>query len=124
MELNHRPPGYTYGTKMLRPTIRFSRSGIAAAGLFLLLAVVAFAWVFFIASKNPADSGESAIILLPLAMPWIMIVPSAWIGPLTGLGCILLNSLILYFLFGGLRTKNAPQTSSDHSPPQPKEAPP
>lgn len=91
---------------MLKPTIRFSRGGIVAAGLFLLLAVVAFSWLFFVASKNPADSGESGILLLPLAMPWIMIIPSAWVEPWMFLGCVLLNSLILYFLFGGLRTKN------------------
>lgn len=90
---------------MYKPTINFSRWGFAAAGLFLLLTVAVFSWIFFIASKNPADSGESGILLLPLAMPWIMLVPNSWLGPFFGLGCILFNSLILYCLFGGLRFK-------------------
>jgi hypothetical protein len=74
-----------------------------AAGLFWLSAAGVSAWVFLVASKNPADSGESGILLLPFAMPWITLLPSAWLGPWVGLGCIVLNSLILYCVFGGLR---------------------
>ncbi len=87
----------------MTPAIKFSRGGVPAAGLFLLLAVAVLAWVFFVASKNPADSGESGILLLPFAMPWISLVPSDWLGPWVALGCILLNALILYCVFGGLR---------------------
>ena len=90
---------------MLKPVIRLSPWGFAVAGLFLLAVGTLFAWIFFIASKNPADSGESAIILLPFAMPWIMMIPSSWLGPFVGLSCFLLNALILYFVFGGLRLK-------------------
>jgi len=81
----------------------FSRSGIVAAGLLLMSFTSVFAWVFFVASKNPADSGESGILLLPFAMPWISIVPSTWLGLPVAFACVLLNALILYCLFGGLR---------------------
>ena len=87
----------------MTPVFKFSRGGLLAAGLFLILAAAVFAWVFFVASKNPADSGESGILLLPFAMPWISLVPNGWLGPWMALGCILLNALILYCLFGGLR---------------------
>lgn len=83
--------------------LKFSRGGVLAAGLFLSSAAAVFAWVFFVASKNPADSGESGILLLPFAMPWITLLPSGWLGPWVALGCVLLNSLILYCVFGGLR---------------------
>jgi len=84
---------------------KFSRCGFIAAGLFLLTAASILAWIFFVASKNPADSGESGILLLPFAMPWVAILPTSWIGLGTGLGCILLNALILYCVFGGMRTR-------------------
>ena len=98
---------------MLKPTFRLSPGGFVAAGLFLLLATAIFAWIFFVASKNPADSGESGILLLPFAMPWITMMPDAWLGLLAAMGSILLNALILYFLFGGFRiTKRQDRTSS------------
>lgn len=90
---------------MLKPVIKFSRWGFAAAGLFLLTVSTIFAWIFFIASKNPADSGESGILLLPFAMPWITMLPGSWLGLFGALGCFLLNGLIIYFVFGGLRLK-------------------
>ena len=88
---------------MLKPSLRYSRGGLVASGLFLLLAGAVFAWIFFIASKNPADSGESGFLLLPFAMPWIMYVPHLMAGPLMALACILFNAVILYLVFGGLR---------------------
>jgi hypothetical protein len=91
------------GSRTMTPAFRFSRGGTIAAGSFLLSAAAVFAWVFVAASGNPADSGESGILLLPFAMPWITLVPSAWLGPSAGLGCILLNSFVLYCVFGGLR---------------------
>ncbi len=90
---------------MLKPVFQLSRGGFVAAGLFLLLFLAAFSWIFFVASKNPADSGESALILLIFAMPWIGIIPQEMLGPLTGFLCVLLNALILYLVFGGLRLK-------------------
>jgi len=87
----------------MKPALKFSRGGALAAGLFLLSAAAVFAWLFFVASKNPADSGESGVLLLPFAMPWISLVPNGWLGPWVAFGCILLNALILYCLFGGLR---------------------
>lgn len=80
-----------------------SRGGFPAAGLFLASAAAVFAWVLFSASTNPADSGESGIVLLPFAMPWISLAPNRWLGPWMGLGCILLNAMMLYCVFGGLR---------------------
>jgi hypothetical protein len=90
------------------PSLKFSRGGALAAALFLFAAFAVFAWVFLAASKNQADTGESGILLLPFSMPWVTLLPGAWVGPLVALGCILLNSLVLYCLFGGLRiTKSA-----------------
>lgn len=89
----------------MAPVFKLSRSGFLGAGLFLIAAVSVFCWVFFIASKNPADSGESGILLLPFAMPWISIIPSRWVGLGVGLGCIFLNAFILYCVFGGLRIR-------------------
>ncbi len=89
----------------LRPRIVKSRAGVIASSLFLLLAVAVFCWIYFIAFRNPADSGESGILLLPFAMPWIMWLPVEWLGPLAGFGCILLNTILLYLAFGGLRLK-------------------
>ena len=88
---------------MIKPVIRFSRAGTVAAALFLLTAVGVFAWIFFVASKNPADSGESGILLLPFAMPWISLAPRSWLGAWFAMSCVLLNGLILYLIFGGLR---------------------
>jgi hypothetical protein len=87
---------------MLKLRIKKSLAGFIAGGLFLSLAAAVFCWIFFVASKNPADSGESGIMLLPFAMPWIMWLPVEWLGPLTGFACILLNTLLLYLLFGGV----------------------
>ena len=85
---------------------RYARGGVLAAGLFLSAAAAVFAWVFFVASKNPADSGESGILLLPFAMPWISLIPTEWLGLLAALGSIFLNALILYCVFGGLRVRS------------------
>ena len=90
---------------MLKLRIRWSLSGFLVSGLFMLLAIAVFSWIFFVASKNPADSGESGLLLLPFGMPWIMWLPIGWAGPLVGIACIFLNALILYLLFGGLRTR-------------------
>lgn len=86
-------------------TLKRSRGGSIAAGLFLLAALAVFCWVFFVASKNPGDSGESGILLVPFAMPWVSIMPTEWLGLGAGLGSILLNSIILYCIFGGLRKR-------------------
>lgn len=91
----------------MAPVFKLSRCGFFAAGLFLVAAASVFAWIFFVASKNPADSGESGILLLPFAMPWISIIPRSWLGPGAGLGSILLNALILYCVFGGLRFRKS-----------------
>ena len=94
----------------MRLTFKYSRRGMLAAGSLLASFTCVFAWVFFVASKNPADSGESGILLLPFAMPWIMLIPSAWLGLLVAVGCVLLNALILYCVFGGLRAAKPSDT--------------
>jgi hypothetical protein len=88
---------------MYKPVIRISKWGFLASGLFLLLAAAVFGWIIYSASTNPGDSGESGILLLPFAMPWIMLIPQNWLAPITGFGLIGLNALILYAIFGGLR---------------------
>lgn len=93
--------------------LKRSKGGTVAATLFLFAAIAVFAWVFFVASKNPADSGESGILLLPFAMPWITSAPSHWVGPFFALACILLNALILYCVFGGLRFKRTIKQTGD-----------
>ena len=90
---------------MRRLSLRFSRAGLLVSGLFLLMFFALLSWVFFIASKNPADSGESGILLLPFGMPWVTNMPASWVGPWTGILSVLLNALILYCVFGGLRLK-------------------
>lgn len=62
---------------MIRPVLQRSKTGFVSAGLFLLAFLGLLAWIFFVASKNPADSGESGILLLPFAMPWVMWLPVA-----------------------------------------------
>ena len=90
---------------MMKLSIRWSPLGFTVSGIFVLLILAIFCWIFFVASKNPADSGESGILLLPFAMPWIMWLPVRWLGPIAGFACMGLNALILYLLFGGLRPK-------------------
>ena len=52
---------------MKRLALQKSKTGFVAAGLFLLTFLGLLAWIFFVASKNPADSGESGVLLLPFA---------------------------------------------------------
>ena len=96
---------------MLKANFHFSRGGFVAAGLFLLLFIVVFSWVYFIASKNPADSGESGILLLPFAMPWITLFPARMSGLVLAFVCVFINALVLYLVFGGLRIRK--QASHD-----------
>jgi hypothetical protein len=91
----------------MAPVFKLSRWGFFAAGLFLFAATSVFAWIFFVASKNPGDSGESGILLVPFALPWLSILPSSWLGLGAGLGCILFNALLLYCIFGGLRIRRS-----------------
>jgi hypothetical protein len=85
--------------------LRKSKVGLIAAGLFLSAFIGLLAWIFFVASKNPADSGESGILLLPFGMPWVMWLPVEWMGMTTGFLCVALNAFIVYCLCGGLRPR-------------------
>jgi len=87
---------------MMRLVLQMSKAGFIAAGLFLLAFLGLFAWIFFVASKSPADSGESGILLLPFAMPWVMWLPVDWLGLPAAFLCVSLNAVIVYCLFGGL----------------------
>jgi uncharacterized membrane protein YhaH (DUF805 family) len=87
----------------MRPEFRRSRPGAIAAGVFLFAFLALFAWIFLVASKNSADSGESGILLLPFAMPWVMWLPVEWLGLWAAVLCVSLNALIVYCLAGGLR---------------------
>ncbi len=89
----------------MRLVFRYSRGGLIVAGIYLLAVAAVFCWIFFVASKNPADSGESGIWLLPFAMPWLNLLPREWLGLWAAAGCFLLNALILYLVFGGLRLR-------------------
>ena len=91
---------------MIRLSLRKSKTGLLAAGIFLMAFLALFAWVFLVASKNPADSGESGILLLPFGMPWVMWLPVEWLGLWAAFLCVSLNALIVYCLFGGLRFEN------------------
>lgn len=86
---------------MLR--LRRSRGGLVAAATFLTVFFAMLCWLFLVASKNPADSGESGILLLPFAMPWVLWIPQAWVGPGSGMAAVSLNAVIVYLVFGGLR---------------------
>jgi len=86
---------------------RAARTGFGVAGGFLLAASAVFAWVFLGASTNPADSGESGLLLVPFALPWIRLIPVSWLGMGTGAGSILLNALLLYCIFGGVRWRRS-----------------
>jgi len=84
---------------------RKSKAGLITAGHFMSAFIGLLAWIFFVASKNPADSGESGILLLPFGMPWVMWLPVEWMGMTTGFMCLVLNAFIVYCLCGGLRLR-------------------
>lgn len=88
---------------MITPVIRRSKAGLIAALTFILAFLAIFAWIFFVSSKNPADSGESGVLLLPFALPWVGWLPEAWLGLTGAFASVVLNALIIYMVFGGLR---------------------
>ena len=90
---------------MFLPVFNRSRPGFLAAGAFLLAFLAVLSWLVLVASSNPADSGESGILLLPFTMPWVALVPDSWLGPFAGLTCILINTFTIYCVFGGVRFK-------------------
>lgn len=83
--------------------LRRSKAGLVGALIFLAAFLGLLAWVWTIASKNPADSGESAILLLPFTLPWTAIIPPDRLGPFSALGAVLLNTVLVYLACGGLR---------------------
>lgn len=92
--------------------LKTPRAGIAAATLYLLMALVVFLSHLYSVKTNPADSGESGIPFFLLTLPWMRFVPASWryapawevlAYPLAWL-CILINAGVLFALFGGLAT--------------------
>lgn len=85
---------------------RVSKTGIISATIFLVSFAALFSYLLYSAHTNHADSGEGGILLLPFGMPWIFMFPeSARIRSIMPqLLCIsaLLNTVLLYFIFGGL----------------------
>ena len=95
--------------------MKFQRSiaGFIIAGIFAVLAMAALISHLYSVKTNPGDSGESAIVLLPFASPWIFMVPkSVAYSKLWAYGayvfyilCVIVNATILYILSGGLKIK-------------------
>ncbi len=90
---------------------------MTVAGIYVGLGVLALLWHLYSVTTNPADTGLSALYLYFLAKPWIdlpgeAIVNSGWWGVLVyplAMLFVLINSFILYILFGGLKiTRNKP----------------
>ncbi len=94
---------------MLR--LKESKSGLIVASIFVVLAILAFATHLHSVYTNPGDSGESAVVLMPLVSPWVSLIPNnvfyseVWrrgAYPVFGL-FVFFNSFLIYCLFGGLR---------------------
>lgn len=105
-------------------TFRRSKVAFWVAGSFLALAIAAFAMHMGSVYTNPANSGESGILLVPFALPWIHWLPSAffrsavWDNPVLAGWWVLvgLNAFVLFCLFGGLGRRPSPATSSRPGP--------
>jgi len=112
---------------------RISKAGIIAALIFLFSFAASFAFVMESARTNPGDSGESGILLLPFVSPWIFMVPAdlirspnwAKLNTLFIVLFVILNTFLVYFLFGGMASlirewKNPDSSSTAINP---KDAP-
>lgn len=84
---------------------------MVVTGIFVGLAIVALGLHLYSSFTESADSGESAVIMIPFALPWIMMLPDSLVGsdawtwavyPVFIL-LVFLNGFLLYCLFGGLR---------------------
>jgi len=89
---------------------RISKIGVICAGFFLSLFVGLFSFLRYSASRNPADSGEGGVLLLPFVAPWLFMVPDSIVGSTTwdSISTLMmwlfaiLNSLIIYFICVGM----------------------
>lgn len=91
----------------MKVELRFSKSGLLSTGFFLGSAVAVFCWLIYSAATNPADSGEGGVLLLFFALPWIMYFPRSLINPFSAVAMIVMNSLLIYLITGGLRFRFA-----------------
>lgn len=57
---------------------KISKIAIVAASLYLLIAVAVFVAHLYSVKTNAGDSGESAIPLFMLSLPWIMLMSTFW----------------------------------------------
>jgi hypothetical protein len=88
--------------------LKISKVGITVSTLYVLLAMAVFVAHIYSVKTNPADSGESAIPLYMLALPWMMFVPASWYYlaewswlayPVLWL-CVALNAFLIYSVTG------------------------
>ncbi len=82
--------------------IRLKKSvlGFWAAGLFIFFGFMAYVMHLYSVKHNTGDSGESAIMVVPFCLPWILVLPQG-IGELILLS-IPFNAFILYMICGGI----------------------
>lgn len=89
-----------------------SKTGLIFGGGFLVLVAAAVIYVIYSATQNPGDSGESGILILVFALPWLAIVGQNVGGEALLWIMVGFNAFLLY-LFGSLldwlvgRIKNA-----------------
>lgn len=84
-----------------------------AAGLFLIIAIIAFLTHIVSVKTNPADSGLSAIWFYLCTIPWVEMLPKSlfyskiWktLNYPVGWCFVLLNTFLIYCLFGGIKFK-------------------
>lgn len=85
---------------------RVSKTGIISAIIFLVSFAAVFTFLLYSARTNHADSGEGGILLLPFGMPWIFMFPESRhiqsIMPQLLCFSAFLNSVLVYFIFGGI----------------------
>jgi hypothetical protein len=91
-----------------------SRLGLWVAGSYVALAATAFSVHLTSTYTNVANSGESGILLIPFALPWISWIDwmspgffrsAIWENPFLAGWWLLVgtNALLLYVVCGGVR---------------------
>lgn len=94
-------------------SIKMSRFGLGFAVSFWLMALLAFGFHTWSVFFNPANSGESAILLLPFALPWINWIPAdsftGWLWEGMAMPgwwmLVLVNTGLIYGICGGIGWK-------------------
>lgn len=98
-------------------TFQKSKLGMICAGIFLIIAGIAFATHLISVQTNPADSGLSGIWFFLCGIPWSFMLPTSltyskiwrYIAYPVMWGMVIWNAFLLYCIFGGIRLqKNKP----------------